>query len=286
MKRINQNLIFQLAAWLFLLSTATSCIDTIDVDLDKGPERLVVDGWLFDNITSGNLVPDTIKLRWTAEYFANQPAPKAGGAFVTITDQTGLIDTLTEVSEGNYVIQKTVRKMGNSYKLNIRIRGEEYEAFTTMRPCPPIDSVKATFRDERQGPSDTGYYLYYYGPENPGQGDYYRFKTYKNQKLLNTPSDLAFTNDQFLKETVYIDSLEINFFPFNRNDTIRIETLSITEDMFYFYTELQTQINNAGLFAQPPSNVRTNVKNKNPKGPPAQGYFGASGLSWSEVICR
>jgi hypothetical protein len=247
---------------------------------------LVVDGWLTDNLNSGNTVPDTIKLRWTSGYFDNSPSPKASGAQVIIEDNTGIRDTLLEVSPGNYIIQNTVREMGRSYKLSISLRGENYEAFTTMRPCPPIDSIQATFRDKLQGPQDTGFYLYYYGPENPGTGDYYRFKTYKNRKLLNAPSDLAFTNDQFLKENVYIDSLEINFFPFNQNDTIRIETLSISEDMFFFFTELQAQINNAGLFAQPPSNVRTNVKNKNPNGPPAQGYFGASGMSWSEVICR
>jgi hypothetical protein len=286
MRNSTRNFVFKPLGFLFIALISFSCIDTIPIDLDKGPERLVVDGWLHQNITSEKNPMDTIKLRWTSEYFNNSASPRATGALVTISDNTGLLDTLVEVSPGNYLPKNTVREMGRSYKLTIQIKGETYEAFTTMRTCPPIDSLKAIFRKKAQGPQDTGFYLYYFGPENEGSGDYYRFKTYQNGRFLNTPSDLAFTDDQFLKEVVYIDSLEINFQPFNRGDVIRVETLSISEDMFYFFTELQAQINNAGLFAQPPSNVRTNVKNKNPKGPPAQGYFGASGLSSYEVVCE
>jgi hypothetical protein len=268
------------------LSFLASCDDPIDIELDKGPERLVVDAWLHHNITSGDVAPDTIKLRWTAPYFESAPAPKASGALVVLSDNTGLSDTLPEVSPGNYITVKTIREPGRSYKLYIRIRGEEYEGFAELRPVPPIDSLKAIFEPKSRPPRDSGFYLFYYGPETPGSGDFYRFKTYVNRKLLNKASDLAFTSDQFLREVVYIDSLEINFLPFDRGDTVKVETLSITEDNFYFFTELQGQINNGGLFAQPPANVRCNVKNKNPKGPPAQGYFGASGVSWAEIICR
>ena len=279
---------FQNQIWiLFLGMTAlSSCDDPIDVSLDQGPVRLVVDGWLYQNLTTPTTTPDTIKLRYTSSYFSNSPAPKASHGFVTITDNTGLVDTLLEVSPGQYITRNTVREVGRSYKLTVKIDGETYEAFTELKLAPLIDSVKAIYVDEDRGPQGKGFYLYYFGPENIGPGDFYRFNLYENGRFLNSPDDLAFTDDRFLKDEVYIDSLEINFAPFKEGDTIRTETLSISEDAFYFFAEMQTQINNGGLFAQPPANVRSNIKNVNPKGPEAQGYFGASGLTWYKTVCK
>jgi hypothetical protein len=65
-----------------------------------------------------------------------------------------------------------------------------------------------------------------------------------------------------------------------------METWSITRDAFLFYSELQQQIFNGGLFANPPANVRTNVFNKNPGGPRAVGWFGGAGVSSKEVIIK
>lgn len=287
MKKLFKNLILS-AVSVLALATFSACDDPIDISLDQGPKRLVVDGWLYQNVTTPTTFPDTIHLKWTSAYFDASASPKATGAFVTISDNTGLVDTLFEVVPGKYITQKTVREIGRNYKLTIRAEGQTYEAFTTMKPCPLIDSVvaKEITRGRNRPGADSGFNLFYYGPENPMKGDFYRFKTYVNGQLLNKASDLAFTDDKSLKERVYIDSLQINFRPFDRHDLIRVETLSITEDFFYFCAEAQAQINNGGLFAQPPANVRTNVKNTNPKGPPAVGYFGASGLSWAETVCK
>lgn len=271
---------------ILAIAAFSSCDDPIDVKIDQGPVRLVVDGWLYYNATTPTLTPDTVKLRYTSGYFSNSPAPRATNGFVTISDNTGLIDTLLEAAPGNYVTRKTVREIGRSYKLTVKIDGQTYEAFTGMKPVPLIDSVKAIYSDKDRGPRGKGFYLFYFGPENTGSGDFYRFKLYENRRFLNSPEDLAFTDDRFLKNETYIDSLEINFAPFKEGDTIRTETLSISEDAFYFLTEMQSQINNGGLFAQPPANVRCNVKNVNPDGPEAQGYFGASGLTWYQTVCR
>jgi len=67
--------------------------------------------------------------------------------------------------------------------------------------------------------------------------------------------------------------------PFQVGDRIKIEVCSITEDNYYFYNEMVTQINNGGLFANPPANVRTNVMNRNPgSAKKAVGYFGGMGV--------
>ncbi|MOA65423.1 hypothetical protein D3C78_1918030 [compost metagenome] len=58
-------------------------------------------------------------------------------------------------------------------------------------------------------------------------------------------------------------------------------------DAYHFYDELRTQISNGGIFANPPANVRTNVKNVNSSSAKkAVGYFGASLVSSISTTVR
>ena len=62
---------------------------------------------------------------------------------------------------------------------------------------------------------------------------------------------------------------------FERGDTIRVEMNSLPRDYYFFLNEIVTQLNNTGLFAAPPANVRTNVRNVGSPDPNRQavGYF-------------
>ncbi len=78
-------------------------------------------------------------------------------------------------------------------------------------------------------------------------------------------------------------NVQLNFEPFKAGDKVRVENWSITDDTYTFYTELQQQILNGGLFANPPANVRTNVFNRNASGRKAVGWFGGAGVAAREV---
>jgi hypothetical protein len=59
-----------------------------------------------------------------------------------------------------------------------------------------------------------------------------------------------------------------------KGDTLRVELQSIPRDYYYFLNEMTTQINNVGLFATSPANVRTNVRNTQAgSSKTAVGYF-------------
>jgi hypothetical protein len=264
---------------LLLLAGLAGCEDVVDVKLDEGQTLLAVDGWITDQPG-----PYTIRLTTTAPYFNNASTPRAQGATVTVTDSEGGREVLKETEPGNYQISTLRGKVGNAYTLDIRWNGQEYTAQTEIRRVPPIDSLGIRFR-KGGGFVEEGYYVYYFGPEPAGLGDNYRFKQYRNDTLLNKPEDLSFTDDQ-LVDGNYITNFQVNFDPYALGDTIRMETWSITRDAFLFYSELQQQIFNGGLFANPPANVRTNVFNKNPNGPQAVGWFGGAGISSKEVIIR
>ena len=272
---ISQRLFFL----LLLLAGLSSCEDVVDVKLDEGQTLLAVDGWITDQPG-----PYTIDLSTTAPYFNNQRAPRARGAEVTITDNEGNRETLQEIEPGKYLTQTLRGKIGNSYTLNIKWNGEEYTAQTQINRVPAIDSLGIRFRKEGSF-TDEGYYVYYFGPEPAGVGDNYRFKIYKNDTLLSKPANLIVAEDK-LVDGNYIGNVQMNFEPFKAGDKVRVENWAITEDMYAFYTELQQQIFNGGLFANPPNNVRTNVFNKNATGRKAVGWFGGAGVSGREVVVQ
>lgn len=269
---------YMLLVWAVASLMLTSCEDVIDVDLDKGETLLAVDGWV-----TSQPGPYKIRLTNTAPYFTNESTPKVTGATLIITDSEGTTDTLKESEPGIYLTQHLQGKIGNTYTLKIRTNGEEYTAQTEIKRVPPIDSLVIKYHEESAFYEKSGYYIYYNGPEPVGIGDCYRFKIFQNDTLLSGPEDLIFAEDK-LVDGNYIGDLQMNEEEaFQKGDIIRTENWSITDDTYRYYVELSAQINNGGLFSNPPANVRTNVHNTNTNGRKAVGWFGGAGVSSMQI---
>ena len=131
---------------LFMLS----CQEIIDVDLDQGERRLVVEGRvaLFQD---RDTAVQEIRLSTTADYFSNTSAPAASNAQVTITDNTaGLSFILEEAEPGLYRTDDLSPRIGNEYELTIMFDGNTYRARETLIVVPPIDSIYQEFLEEIQ----------------------------------------------------------------------------------------------------------------------------------------
>ncbi|WP_310395869.1 DUF4249 domain-containing protein [Hymenobacter sp.] len=273
---MNRFLLFILAAF-----SLSSCLDVVPLDVPKAQPLLAVDGYITDQN-----VPAVVTLTLTQAYFNEAALPPVLGAALTLTDDLGSSDVLREVSPGQYRGGGTVRgRIGGRYTLTIVADGQTYRAETEIRRTPPIDSIGLEFKAQQVG-YDEGYYALYNGPELPGVGDYYRFRVYKNGGLLNKPDDLILTNDE-LVDGNYIGGVELNEDPLKPGDKLKVELLSIPRDYFYFLNEVATQINNVGLFATSPANVRTNVRNTQAgSDKTAVGYFAGYTVRADSVVVR
>lgn len=273
---------------LFILSTLAfqACEDVIDVTLDQGETLLVVEGM----ITNENKT-QKIKLSSTAPYFENKKTPSISGALVVIKEynETGaltLVDTLEEntIVPGEYLCKKiSSGQIGYTYELNVAALGENYVSRSTMQRIPPIDSL--VFRYETFPiPELTGWRAYYYGPEIPGIGDNYLFRIHRNGKEYNKPTELYFASDD-LVDGNYIANVDLTPEPFEEGDTIKIELFTMNKDQYYFFGELSRQVNNGGIFASPPANVRSNIRNVVEGRKKAVGYFSANAKnSITEIV--
>lgn len=268
---------------LLFIATAlglSACEDVIDVELEQGSTLVVVDGMI-----TSELKPQKVRLTTTAPYFENQATPSISNAFVEIKeyDESGIllqIDTLQEDAnvKGDYYCQKITKGViGRRYDLTVRALGETYTASSTMQRIPPIDSV--TFKYETYSiPEFTGYHAYYHGPEIPGLGDNYLFRIYRNGKLYDNPNQIYFASDE-LVDGNYIGNVDITPEVFELGDTIKVESYTTSRDQYYFLVEMSKQVNNGGIFANPPANIRTNIYNVNPSGKKAVGYFSANAMN-------
>ncbi|TAD98338.1 MAG: DUF4249 domain-containing protein [Bacteroidetes bacterium] len=276
----------------------SSCEDVIKVSLDEGTSQLTVDGWITDQAGVQN-----IRLTKTKPYFDNSAANPAKNVSVKIADNDGMIYDFTDPDgDGNYTWtpknNEKLGKVGKTYTLTINFEGETYQASSKLNRVPVIDSVGYKFQEKTIFFQKEGYLAEFYATDLKGIGDCYRVKYYRNGKLMNRPIDLqaglgydgvgnAGSNSDAtlfflpLRQAVnQFDSL------YQTGETVKVELYSITEDAFNFFTEVVTQINNGGLFATPIANVRTNIKNTNPNGKKATGYFGASAVSTAQTTIQ
>ncbi|SHI29918.1 protein of unknown function [Hymenobacter daecheongensis DSM 21074] len=264
----------------------TGCVDALEVKIPEGRPLLAVEGEITDQPG-----PYLVRLTKTAPYFEEDALPRVRGAVLTLADNEGHQETLREIGPGTYATSTLRGKVGNQYVLTIRSEGEEYRAETEIRRTPEIDSIRAEFR-AKTATQNEGYYILYYGEETPGVGDYYRFKVFHNGILLNQPNDLIVTNDEFVDGN-YINGVELtsekgaNDKPFAKGDRVRVVAESLPRDYFYFLNEMVTQLNNVGLFAAPPANVRTNVRNVQPGSDKAAvGYFAGHTVRADSLVIR
>ncbi|MES2733033.1 MAG: DUF4249 domain-containing protein [Bacteroidota bacterium] len=271
---------FSILFFVITVIALVGCEDVIDFELAEGKPQLVVDGYVTDQTGSY-----AILLSLSAPYLSKTQVPKVTGAMVTIADNEGNEEILKELEPGKYVTSTLHGKIGNHYVLTIKTEGETYRAETDIKRVPEIDSLRQIFKQKTDF-TDEGYYVLYYGQEIPVRGDFYRFKVYKNRVLANKPSELVVRSDKFI-EGSYIDGPEMNDEPFEVGDTVRVETSSLTEDNYNFLHEVFIQINNGGMFAKSPANVRTNIINLNPNSDKkALGHFGGTAIRFKEIVIK
>jgi hypothetical protein len=276
-----------LALFAILIS---SCEDPIDIDLDQGESQLVVDGFV-NNLNQ----KQTIRLTMSSPYFDNSPSNSVKGAIVTLSDDLGRQITFTEESNGNYTFMPqeadSFCAVGRNYSLSIQYKGEEFIAQSQVNPVPKIDSIISV---KEKNPFDNSdfYQAEFFATDFKARRDFYWIRTIYNDTIKKLGNADNISDGSFSGTAV--DGLPF-IFPIRRainkenetykvGDTISMQLLSINEATYDFLFDVFSQTTNGGLFATPPYNVRTNIKNKNTSSSvKAVGWFCASQISSAGV---
>ncbi|HRH36688.1 MAG TPA: DUF4249 family protein, partial [Catalimonadaceae bacterium] len=194
----------------------------------------------------------------------------------------------------NYRIDSLNGKPGELFTLRIDYKGESFEAKSARVRGTAIDTLYAELRESQFG-QKAGWYANLVVRDSVGAGDFYWIRTTLNgQKSRRTQNlgqslgaDAAFDiGSADGLEFIYPlrNSINLNE-PYLQGDLLEVEVLSIDYENWRFLKEMDTQLNNVGLFAEPIANVRGNIKNVNANSETkAQGTFGMARVSRGSVI--
>jgi hypothetical protein len=264
------------AAFLF-----AACTEGIDLDLRQSPPRVVIEG-----LVTNSPGYQAVKVTRSTEFYGKGQSPRVTNAIVEVTDDLGQVFSFVhnpnnhKDSAGIYVAKTFVGSIGRTYSLRVEVDGQVYEAEDQMTPVLTPDSIRYRVNDEQVAdPIDEGkiYEILLYAKEPQQQINFYLFKFYRNDSLtfLND-TDIYYSDDEFLAE--HIDGIPSPIF-YAKNDTARVEILSLSRQGYVFYNDLAVLLSNdaGGMFGPIPGSPRTNLSNN------ALGFFQVSALSTSEI---
>jgi len=255
-----------------------SCEKVIDIDLKNSEPKIVIDGTITDQPG-----PYTVKISKTGDYYKPGTFPAVAGAEVTISDNAGNSEILSEVTEGFYQTSTIQGVPGRTYSLKVIAEGKEYTAVSTMPEAIEIDSLTYKYQPGGSfGPDATeGYKLYIHFTDPAGIENYCRFKVYKNGQL---------TKGYYLYDDKYTNGNSYDYNDFEDdailqlNDTAIVELLTLDKSTYDYYSTLSNVLTEGDtgppMMMTTPANPNSNLSNG------ALGYFGAFTVRSDSIVIQ
>ena len=256
---------------MYGLAFLASCSDVVDVEVQSGPERLVVEASLdWEKGTNGRV--QTIRLRTSTPFFDEATTTEVTGASVTVTnDSTGTIFVFMDQNDGSYRTNGFQPVLGQSYSLRIEYNGEVYTAKETMTPVTDITEV---FQAREDGFDEEILEVHVAFIDPDTEGDNYLFKFQRRGDLL---PDLEYAEDEFVNgneiDWWYEIEDEDGIPAFEAGDIVDIEMYGISRTYYDYIKILIDQLGGQGIFDTTPVTVKGNVLNETNSDNDAFGYF-------------
>ena len=132
MKQFNRYIFLSLA-----LFTIASCDKVITLPVSDNDSKVIIDASITDQAG-----PYFVKLSRSINLNLPNSYPTINNAFVTISDNTGIKDTLRFISNGVYKTNKIQGILGRTYFLEVNVDGSKFTAQSTMPNKVNLDSLR------------------------------------------------------------------------------------------------------------------------------------------------
>jgi hypothetical protein len=261
---------FKLILFATALLSLNACQQVIEIDLNQTNPQYVIVGNIADD---GK--PCVVEIKQTVNFSAGDSYPKISGAVVTLSDNSGNKETLTETKSGVYETKTIKGTIGRTYSLSVTHQGKTFGSSSKMADATPIFDVKF-IEDAFGGPPGSGkdtlpiFRAIPLHPDKAGVANFYRYI-----QTINGVEDKAFLirNDNLSDGKLNAQPL----FSFNakihRGDKYNLKLMNIDEATYtYFYSLNQSSGNGPGG-GTTPSNPPNNITGG------ALGYFSAHSVT-------
>lgn len=250
-----------------LLWIATSCEESVNIDLRDADRTLVIDG-----LVTNTMGPHRVQLTWLLPFGDTASNPAAEEAIVRITDDLGNSETLEEAEPGMYKTQNLPGEIGRTYTLHVEIEGQTYEATSKLPPVGRLDSVVYQYEEDLALVPEAAYYLFFYAQDNGATRDFYMTELLQNDTLyLDGTFPYLLFDDRFGQGS-YINGFLVPF-PLDSGATAQLVFYTLNQPAYEYFFTLSAQDNSGSPFGSPPANPPTNISNG------GLGYFRAAGYA-------
>lgn len=255
----------------------SSCEKVIPLDTRQSTPRLVVEGLITNEDTSY-----FIKISRTSSYNFHYNASNIQfetGAMVIVSDNIGTIDTLLEVSPGNYKTSLIKGTIGNAYRLEILTSdGQHYRSDPEeMLATPPIDSIyfERDYNDHGMNNDVHKFYSFIDWKDPANEENYYlrTFTYYWNDAWHDNIEWKWVTSDK------YFDGLNMKKYSVGQgyggtNWYIKMDQYSLTKRAYDFWLIVQEQTTNTNKdLTNISAPLIGNIQNVNDPDDYVLGYF-------------
>jgi hypothetical protein len=274
-----KNIIIKTILITFLTSLfLTSCEEVIDVDLETGAPKLVIDASLkWQKGTSGN--EQIIILTKTTGYY-EQEVPVVSGAIVFVTNAIGDVFNFTEIpNTGKYSCSDFLPILNQNYELTVISEGETYTASEKMIAVPTIESVQQT---ENGGFTGDEIEVKFFYQDIQNEDNFYLINFNVSNTILPI---IDVIDDKFFQGNQMFAYLANDL---ETGDDIRLQLQGISNSYFnYMNILLDVAGSNGGSpFATPPATVRGNIINQTNNDNFALGYFQLSEMDTKNYVVQ
>lgn len=262
--------IIYILSFIFCSSALFSCQKVIKVDLNSTDPRIVIDANITDEPG-----PYFVKLTKTINFDQSNVFPPVTGATVTVSDDAGNTETLTEATPGIYQTSTTTGVAGRTYTLSVTASGKTYTSTSKLYPAIPVDSLgiqKSFFGTTRN--------IRAYFTDPAGIKNWYRLVQIVND---SAGKDIYITNDilrdgRQMDEILFMDNDNVED-SLQAGDSVTIALQAIDEGAYNYFRTLQT-ITQGGDPGSTPANPQSNMSNG------ALGYFSTYSVRRRSIIIR
>lgn len=238
---------------LLTLFTSTSCEKVIDLKIEDSEKKVVIEAELYNGTNQFEVIVSQSSFYNDLE--SNTPIENAT---VTLTDNQGVSTNIPHASSGIYS-ELISASAGVTYTLTVTIDGETYQASSSMQAGIPITSLTTEYVAEPPFGGNPGTRVHYQFTDPAGTENFYRKKFYVQNAPMNSPSDLAYFNDNLSdgQDASRLVSRKL----FQSGQTVRVELIHIDEDTYNYLFTLGDIIGSSYTPSAAPSNPITNWSN-------------------------
>ncbi len=240
-----------------------ACQKLIDLPLQEEETRVVIEGLISDK--EGR---QFVSVARSLNYYKTGKLPPVVDATVNLLDSNNNVIEQFIYNSQDSVYKSTsnfIAQPGSSYKVQVELDNEVYEASGQIIPNATLDSIYYLSDDQLKSlgisPFGEGYFLFVDGSIPREEISYFKLALTVNDTLRNSRGDLSnsiltsefFGNDfQFLPVPGSVEA----------KDSVQLELYTLTEDVFQYYLEFVNLLfNDGGVFSPPPVNPTSNIEN-------------------------